>query len=181
MWICISGQQMDNLDMLSYCIFTSWGRWCSGQMWRRFWTWLSVSVIWRCACSLVFPSCLQRLCNAMLGKKASGHLICTKHSQVSFNCSLHLFMPTTLNTLLCLFSDLGARFLHQELCFLIDAREKPSLAIVAILKARRMLDCSSCTRPPCLAIVADMLQTYKKVVGACNNEIWQLPQPVTLS
>jgi len=43
----------------------------------------------------------------------------------------------------------------------IAAREKPSLAIFAIFNARRMLDCSSCTRPPWLAIVADMLKTYK--------------------
>jgi len=41
----------------------------------------------------------------------------------------------------------------------IAAREFPSLAILAIFKARHMSDCSSCTRPPCLAIVADMLET----------------------
>ena len=45
----------------------------------------------------------------------------------------------------------------------IAARENPPLAILAILKARRMSDCSSCTRPPCLAIVADMLKTYKEI------------------
>jgi hypothetical protein len=40
------------------------------------------------------------------------------------------------------------------------------LVILAILKARRMSDCFSCTRPPCLAIVADMLKTYKTLVAA---------------
>jgi hypothetical protein len=39
-----------------------------------------------------------------------------------------------------------------------------------------MLDCSSCTRPPCLAMVADMLKTYKTLVVAAKSEIWQLPR-----
>jgi len=50
----------------------------------------------------------------------------------------------------------------------IAAREIPPLAILAIFKARRMSDCSSCTPPPCLAIVADMLKTSKKSVAACT-------------
>jgi len=45
----------------------------------------------------------------------------------------------------------------------IVARENPPLAILFIFKARRMSDCSSCTRPPCLAIVADMLKTYPEI------------------
>jgi len=44
----------------------------------------------------------------------------------------------------------------------IAERENPPLAILAIFTARRMSHCSSCTRPPCLAIVADMLKTYKE-------------------
>jgi len=48
----------------------------------------------------------------------------------------------------------------------IAARENPSLAILAMFKARRMSDCSSGTRPPCLAIVADMLKTSKELVAA---------------
>jgi len=62
----------------------------------------------------------------------------------------------------------------------IAASEKPSLAILAIFNARRMSDCSSCTRPPCLAIAAAMLKTYKTLVDAFNNEIWLLPLPYTL-
>jgi hypothetical protein len=58
--------------------------------------------------------------------------------------------------------------------------EKPSLAILARFKAMRMSDCSSCTLPPCLAIVADLLKTYKTVVAAANNEIWLLPLPCML-
>jgi len=45
----------------------------------------------------------------------------------------------------------------------IAAHENPPLAILAIFKARRMSDYSSCTRPPCLAIVADMLKTNKEI------------------
>jgi len=56
------------------------------------------------------------------------------------------------------------------------ARENPSLAILAIFKPRRTSVCSSCTRPPCLAIVADMLNTYKKFVAASNNEMRLLHQ-----
>jgi hypothetical protein len=37
---------------------------------------------------------------------------------------------------------------------------------LAIFKARRMSDCSSYNRPPCLAIVADMLKTYMILVAA---------------
>jgi len=71
-------------------------------------------------------------------------------------------------------------FLIRYFVSSIAAREKPSLAILAIFNARRMLDCSSCTRPPCLAIVADMLQTYKPLVAASDNEIRLLPLPYTL-
>jgi len=45
----------------------------------------------------------------------------------------------------------------------IAACENSPLAILAIFKARRMSDCSSCTPPPYLAIVADMLKTYKEI------------------
>jgi len=46
------------------------------------------------------------------------------------------------------------------------ARKNPHLAILALFKARHMSDCSSCTQPPCLAIVADMLKIYKELVAA---------------
>jgi len=42
-----------------------------------------------------------------------------------------------------------------------------------------MSDCSSCTRPPCLAKVADMLKTYKKLVAASKRKNRLLPQPYT--
>jgi hypothetical protein len=39
--------------------------------------------------------------------------------------------------------------------------------------SRRMSDCSSCTTPPCLAIVAFMLKTYKALGKASKSEICQ--------
>jgi len=50
-------------------------------------------------------------------------------------------------------------FLISGCVSFIAVRETPSLAISAIFKERRMSDNSSCTRPACLAIVADMLKT----------------------
>jgi len=52
----------------------------------------------------------------------------------------------------------------------IAARKHPPLAILAIFKARHMSDSSSYTRPPCLALVADMLKTYRKLVAA--SKVW---------
>ena len=61
----------------------------------------------------------------------------------------------------CFFSSLTSAwgFLIRYWVSSIAARENPSLAILAIFNARHMSDCSSCTQPPCLAIVADMLKT----------------------
>jgi len=62
----------------------------------------------------------------------------------------------------------------------IAAHGNPSLAILAMFIARGMSDCSSCTRLRCPAIIADMLNTYKKWVAASSNEMWLVPQPYTL-
>jgi hypothetical protein len=70
-----------------------------------------------------------------------------------------------------------SRFLIRHCVSTIAARENPRLAILPILKVRGMSDCSSYTWPPCLAIVADILKTYQKLVAASQCEIWQLPQP----
>ena len=59
----------------------------------------------------------------------------------------------------------------------IVVRENSPLAILAIFKASRMLDCSGCTRPPCSAIVADMLKTNKILGAASKKKIQELPQP----
>ena len=63
-------------------------------------------------------------------------------------------------------------------CFLISCSvssnevcKNPSLAILATFKARCMSDCSSFTRPPRLAILADMLKTYKSFGAASRVRI----------
>jgi hypothetical protein len=49
--------------------------------------------------------------------------------------------------------------------FIVGCDNTP-VAILAIFMARPMSDSSSCTRPPCLAIVADMFKTYRQIVAA---------------
>ena len=175
-WILISGRRIDDFGRLISGTVTSWGEWHLGQRWHR----LSAYVGWRCACSFASPLCLRDLWCAIVARNASGRLVSTKHSRVSFYPSLRLFMPRKLNTPLHLLSRLGMRFLIRNCISSIAAREKPSLAIFATFRAWRMLDCSNCTRPPCLAMVADILNTYKKLVAACNDEIRRLPQPYNL-
>jgi hypothetical protein len=51
---------------------------------------------------------------------------------------------------------------------------------LAMIQASHISDYSSCTRPPWLAIVADMLNTYKKLVSASNREMQLGPRPYTL-
>jgi len=55
--------------------------------------------------------------------------------------------------------------------------QTPHLSVSAILNPRHMSDCSSCTRPPCLATVVELLKTYMQLVAAFAYPIWQIPQP----
>jgi len=125
MWVHISGRQIVALGMLNSRIITGWGRWRPGQRWRWLWGRLSASVRWRYTCSFASPVCLRILGSAILARKASGRVVLTKDSWVSFYCSLHLFMPRELNTPLFLFSDLGVRFLDQVLRFPYRGPPKP--------------------------------------------------------
>jgi hypothetical protein len=68
-------------------------------------------------------------------------------------------------------------FLTTQCVSSIAVCEYSPLAILATFKARCMLDCSSCTRHPCFAIVADMLKTNKKLVAASESEIRLLTRP----
>jgi len=70
-------------------------------------------------------------------------------------------------------------FMNRDWVSSIVACENTPVAILDISNARCKSDCSSWTRPPCHAIVADMLKTYKKWISASNNEIRLLPQPST--
>jgi len=86
------------------------------------------------------------------------------------------------NSTPCFFSSrtLARGFLNRNCVSSTAVRKNPPLAILAIFKARHMSNCSSCTRPPCLAIVAGMLKTYKKLVAASTYQIRLEPQPCTL-
>jgi len=86
------------------------------------------------------------------------------------------------NSTPCILSSLTSAWgylISNSVCSSV-AHENPPLAILAIFKARHMSDCSSCTRPPCLAIVADMSKTYKKLVAASTYQIRLLPLSYTL-
>jgi len=155
------------------------------RAWRR-WSWLqiplSASGRWRWTCSSACPACLRILCGDILARKAAGCLVLTKHCRVSVYCSLHLFVPRKLDSTRCFYSSrtLARGLIMRYFVSSIVEGEKPSLPILAIFNARRMSDCSSCTRPPCLAIVAVMLKTCKTSVDGSNNEIRLLPLPYTL-
>jgi len=126
MWIGISGRQIDDLGTLSSGFVTCWGRWRFRQRWRWLWSLLSALDRWRCACSFASPSCLPIPCSAIFRRKASGCVVLTNHSRVTFYRSFPLIISRVLNTPLHLFSDLGVRFLDQELRFLYRGVQKPS-------------------------------------------------------
>jgi len=90
----------------------------AGRRWSRLWSPLSGLGGCRFTCSFVSPACLQILWGVILARKAAGCLVLTKHCQVSFYRSLHLFMPGKLNTLFLLCSDLGTWFLNEIFGFL---------------------------------------------------------------
>jgi hypothetical protein len=75
-------------------------------------------VWWRCTLVFAPEACLWIFRSAILPKKAAVRLIFANHCRVSFDRSLHLVLRGKINTLLLLFSDFGARFLYQFLCFL---------------------------------------------------------------
>jgi len=98
-----------------------------------------------------------------------------RQPSVGFSRILARCLSIAAFTLLCPGNSTPDSFASRTLvrCLLIRccvssiaAHENPPLAILAIFKARRMSDCSSCTWPPCLAIVADMLKSSKKLVAA---------------
>jgi len=73
------------------------------------------------------------------------------------------------------YRTLAQGFLIRTCVCSIDVRQNPRLTGLAMFKAGHMSDCSSWTRPPRLALVADMLDTYKRLVAASDNEIRLLP------
>ena len=163
MYIDISRWHTFCFGAVSSLTVIRWHRLCSRPRWcrssRRF-TW-----------AFAPPVSLWMLCCAILARRTAIRLFFPNHRLVSFCRSCHLIMPRKHNTL-HLFSQTSARgFLISCCVSSITARKNPSFDLSAIFKARRMSDCSSCTSPRCLAIVADMLKTYKKLVAASRVRI----------
>jgi len=135
-----------------------WRRWRSGLRWRQSW--------WRYTTAFASPPSRWILCCVVCAKKTAIRFIFPNHSWVSFYRSLPHVIPGKHNTPLPFVSDFGTRRLNELLRFLNRGAREPFISHFPIFKARRMSDCWSCTRPPCLAILADMLKTYKKLVAA---------------
>jgi len=115
------------------------------------------------------PLCLQHVCGFFAVPCGHGRLPSVWFSRTIAGClSIPAFTLLCLGkTTTCFFSSrtLVHGFFVSCCVSSIAAYEPPSLAILAIFQARHMSDCSSCTQPSCLAIVADMLKTYRKLVA----------------
>ena len=133
MWIGISGRQIDDSSVWALgvspvqvggvlgrggigCAVAS-GVSCGVRCLRRLGWGGCVPFRLQCVCRF--------FCGAIVARRASGHVVSTKHSRVSLYRSLHLLMPSQLNTPLLLFSDLSARFLDEILRFLYCGTRKP--------------------------------------------------------
>jgi hypothetical protein len=151
---------------------------------RSTWCWFRYRqfafVWWRWSCSFPLPSYMPNCCFSTLPGKAAIHLIFMDPSRESFYFSIHVPMPLKLNSPLTLFWDFNRMFHDQLLHFFFCGIRKFTFGNFAHVKCKCMSDCSSFTQPHCLAILADMLETYKKVVAAVENETWLLPLPYTL-
>jgi len=178
--IRISGGQIDDLRRLNSGGVTGWGGWRAGQWWSRLWSRLSELVGWRCTCSIGSPGVCRffavpfwqgRQPDVWFWRRIAGCLCIAAFTFLCPGNSTPRFFSSQTS---------GRGILMTYFVSSIAARENPSFDILAIFNARRMSDCSNCTWPPCLAIVADMLKTYKTLVPASNNEIWLLPLPYTL-
>jgi len=116
------------------------------------------------------PQRLQRACGCFAVPLWQGRQPSVWFSRTIAGClSIAAFTLLCLgNSTPCFFSSLTSAWGFLIGCCVSSTavRENPPLAILAIFKAIRMSECSSCTRPPCLAIVADMLKTSKKLVAA---------------
>jgi len=106
------------------------------------------------------PLCLQPVCGFFAVPIWQGRQPSVRNSRIIAGC-LSIAAFTLLcpgNTTPWVFSaqtSASGFFISCGISSIV-ARENPSFAILAIFRARRMSDCSSCTQPACLAIVADM-------------------------
>jgi hypothetical protein len=160
----------EKLSIEKWCMYEHISRWRTVHF--SPWTTLTVARWYRgrsgprrrspsmwCTQTLAFHAWWHNHCCAIFPRETAVRLIFMDHSQVSLYHRLHHIMPRKLNSLLLLFSDFSASYLDWLLRFLYCGARKPSFGHLAIFKARRKLDCSSCTWLHCLAIIADMLKT----------------------
>jgi len=180
MCICISQWHIVDVGTSSSLSISGWCKWRSGERWLRFGCRMAVSVKWSYIHSVAPPVCLQIFCHAILVRKAAMCEAFMNHSWVSFHCSLHLSVPRKLNSHFLSSWTLVRGFLSKYCIYSPAAHEYPPLDMLAIFNAQRMSDHSSCTLPPCCAIGAVMLKSYKKLFALCKYEIWLLPLPYLL-
>jgi hypothetical protein len=158
MYIHISGWQTFNFEALSSLTVIGWPRWSSGLRWRP--------SSWRSSCACVPLACLWILAIPCWQRRkpsvSFSQTIARWHSIAVFN----LLCPGNTTPPVVFSRALVPGFLISWCISPITACDHPPVAMLPIFKARCMSDCSSCTRPPCLAIVAVMLKTYKKSVAA---------------
>ena len=116
------------------------------------------------------PLRLQRVCGFFAVPFWQGRQLSVRFSRTSAGChSIAAFTSFRQGyTTHLMFSSLTPAWCYLIRCCVssLEARENPSLAILAIFKASRMSECSCCTGPPCLVIVPDMLRPYKNWVTA---------------
>jgi len=90
--------------------------------------------------------------------------------------TLCTFLQPPLSTPCCVTSQISVQCLLISYCVPPTAVcENPLLATLAIIKRRRILDCSTCAQPHCLTIIADMLNTKKRLAAASQIAIRLIP------
>jgi len=152
-------------------IVISWHRWRFGPRWRPFW--------WRCTLAVAPPVCRWIFCGAILARKPAVRLIFANHCRVSFDHDLHLVMRGKLNTPLLLFSDFGARFLDELLCFLYCGVWYPSFGHFGHIHGKRHVGLFK-LYPTSLSCHSSWHVENLQEISCCwYSEIGVLPQPYT--
>ena len=177
---------MDNFGTLSSGIVTGWQRWRSGQRWhsgqrwRQMWSLLSALLAWGCTSSFGSSACLWILYGAIVWRKASIHVVSTKHGQVFLYHSLHLHMPRTVNTPLLLISDVGARFLDQILRFLHCSAWKPSIGHFGLIQGQAQVGMFQLYPTSLPWHSRSHVENLQEISCCSNNEMRLVPRPYTL-
>jgi hypothetical protein len=134
-----------------------------GQRLCQFWCW--------CAWSTPQPESLWILCWPILPRNVATHQIFMIHERCLSIPSLSFLCPqNSANKVICS-QTLACGFAIRYCVYAIVESRNTLWAILPGFKTRPMKDCCSDTWPPCLAILADMLKTYQKLVVTSKNEV----------